>query len=97
MIKYSKEHEQAVIDIFIKMNGKTLEDIAKYLNSQGLLTARGKPWKLSSAANFYYTRKNRINGTATPSVSRLVVEALITEPSLNDRQRVKMIEAYLNA
>lgn len=104
MIRYTKEHEKRVVNAIRELvaQHKTHDEMVAELNQQGVFNAMGKDWKPGNLDYFISTRRNKIYSqntkpASTEGVSKQVIESLLTDPHLNDHQRVKMLSAYINA
>lgn len=99
MKKYNRDLESVIMEVINAFSGQSVSSIANELNSKGILTANGKIWTTGALDYFINSRKERLraNREKSPAVSRLIVEAILTEPTLTDRQRVGMLQGYLNS
>lgn len=105
MIRYTKEQETTVINAIKKLEGKSVEEKVVSLNADGITTASGTTWKRNSLYYFMLSRRKKLKpkvektekvGVTVAAVSRAVIESLMTDPNLTDKQRVSMVNTYLN-
>lgn len=101
MKRYSKESEKIILSILDQLRGKSIDEMVHDLNARGLSNANGNPWTSGSVDYFIKTRQSQIElklkHRTVDAIPRLIAEALLTEPTLSDKQRVNMLQAYLNS
>lgn len=87
-------------------DGYSHQEIANMLNHAGITTANDKKWTGCNLSWFIRARKKKFPKSAVDEKSIIdvknpkqnsVVEALMTDPLLNDKQKVSMLMAYLNS
>ena len=101
---YTRKEEKQILEAINAVSDLNLSSsqLAGHLNKLEIKTNNDKPWDGVKVHNFIYSRKEKIISTpkkekqASP-IPRAIIETLITEPSLNDRQRLNMLQAYLNS
>lgn len=99
-------NERQLLENIRKMRaeGKYFKTIAAELNAANIPTPRGKTWTANGLWAFCENRRRVISRKlktpktakqVTCAVPRAVLESLLTDPNLNERQKVRMISAYL--
>lgn len=102
--KYTKQSEQELIKAIREIGPASGKVIAVGLNDLGLKNAQGTVWTGNSVNFFTKTRRRAITGARRKATTvrkshdggLSVITSLVTDPNLNNTQRVRMIATYLN-
>lgn len=86
--------------------GVTQKEMAERLNQAGEKTVYGLDWTHHTVSNFMRVRRRAVTnrlaegptqGPRRATVARATIEAILTEPALDDKQRVVVLSALMGA